>query len=1082
MLNRVVGLTALAIVAAAAVPAGAVGASAQRVIVLGGRARERAPIAARLRSEGARAVHSYALVDAVSATVTPGQEAQLKSDPSVAEVVPDETFKAAPIPGPDHAARVNEQLCPKPGRTQLEPQAIETIRAASDAPHALTARSLGFDGAGVKVAYIADGSNTDSRDFVRANGAHVFSDYEDFSGEGPAGAVAGGEGDLDASSIAAQGRVSHDIAGFSVPRIDRPCLIRVEGAAPGASLVGLKAFNQFGSTTLSTFLQAIDYAVSVAHVQVLNESFGSTPYPDDEGALDLLKSANDAAVAAGTTVTVASGDSGVRSTIGSPASDPNVLAVGATTTYRSAFQVGCCGSYLPGVKGWLDDNISMLSSGGFEQDGRTLDLVAPGDLNWYVCTTDCADSADDPSGVTLGGGTSESAPLAAGVAALVIQAYRHTHGGASPSPALVKRILTSTADDIHAPADQQGAGLLDAYRAVRAAESAPGGHLAGDALLAKSGQLNATGATGSRQTLTDTITNDGQSTQTISVDSRTLGAYRTVKTARVVMADSNPQVTVNPGFTVNSQTVTFDVPPGQERLDTAIAYKGPGAFDDPNLAGLLRMTLVDPAGRVAATGDAGGDSNYEDLQVTNPSAGRWTAYVLGQHSSDGGTTGPVAFSAGVARYEPFGRVTPSRVTLAPGRSADIRLSVALPGQPGDQAGELVLTAGHGPDATTTTIPVTLRSLVTPGHQSFGGTATGGDAFSPVTGPAAYYQLDLPAGRPELNATVTVADPDVPFDAWLVSPSGEALAHSANAFPNADFSGLINEPGATLHVIAPEAGRWTLVIAFLPQASGNSVAEAFTVVTDQDPIHVAAPGLPDSASVKLPAGQPYSFDLTIHNGGPGSEEYFTDARLPATTQLQLAPLRSATTTVPFRGGAPRYLVPTHTTVLSAAASTSGSQPIDFAASFSTGDPQIQSSAGLTPTASLAAPSIAQGLWFIVPAEVGPFGASGAPTEPVTASMTATTEAFDPSFDSSEPDCWEAATDPALLAPCAPDFFAAGQDATIHVTITPTTSPGTTVSGTLYIDDVSLVFAQIPNQIMGDEIVALPYTYTVSSPAG
>jgi hypothetical protein len=48
MFNRVVGLTALAIVAAAAVRAGAVGASAQRIIVLSGRAREGAPIAARL--------------------------------------------------------------------------------------------------------------------------------------------------------------------------------------------------------------------------------------------------------------------------------------------------------------------------------------------------------------------------------------------------------------------------------------------------------------------------------------------------------------------------------------------------------------------------------------------------------------------------------------------------------------------------------------------------------------------------------------------------------------------------------------------------------------------------------------------------------------------------------------------------------------------------------------------------------------------------------------------------------------------------------------------------------------------------
>ena len=89
---------------------------------------------------------------------------------------------------------------------------------------------------------------------------------------------------------------------FSDRPLNRACNIRIEGEAPGVDLVGLNIFGEEDTGYNSSFIQAIQYAVTVDHVNVLNESLGSNPYPDDDGGIDAVKAANDAAVAAGTTV------------------------------------------------------------------------------------------------------------------------------------------------------------------------------------------------------------------------------------------------------------------------------------------------------------------------------------------------------------------------------------------------------------------------------------------------------------------------------------------------------------------------------------------------------------------------------------------------------------------------------------------------------------------------------------------------------------------------------------------------------------------------------------------------------------
>ena len=440
------------------------------------------PVLSQLAAGKANDVHSYTTLNAVSATVSPAQLSSLRSDPSVAEVVPNGLVHLAPPTTPGTGSASSSGATPLPGaclpngRVQLEPEALQTMSVDSQNPNAKTARSLGITGSGVTVGFIADAIDPNNPDFIRPNGQQVVN-LVDFSGFGTAAPTSGAEGFGDASAIAAQGREVYDVSHFSALPLNRPCNIRVEGVAPGANVVGLVAFGASNVAPDSSILEAIDYAITTAHVNVLNESFGINNYPDDGGALDLIAQADDQAVAAGITVVEATGDAGVTNTTGEAATDPNVISAGASTDNRNYIQDGFGGTRFPEVKSWSNDEISSLSSSGFDQRGRTIDVVAPGESDWALCSTDqnefggCGSLTGAPAGVQSFGGTSQSSPMTAGVAALVIQAYEKTHGGTAPTPAQVKQLIVSNTDDIDAPADQQGSGRVDAYKAVLAAEN-----------------------------------------------------------------------------------------------------------------------------------------------------------------------------------------------------------------------------------------------------------------------------------------------------------------------------------------------------------------------------------------------------------------------------------------------------------------------------------------------------------------------------------------------------------------------------------------------------------------------------------
>src|SRR5262249_50929300 len=150
-------------------------------------------------------------------------------------------------------------------------------------------------------------------DFMR-NGSSIFTDYADFTTEGPDAPTNGAEAFGDASAIAAQARLTYDLSQVVNPAHPLPpgCNVRVRGVAPGVSLVALKVFGQTTQPLTSYFLQAIERAVMIDHVDVIAESFGASPFPDP--ATDPIALANNAAVDAGVVVVAGSDDAGTTRT------------------------------------------------------------------------------------------------------------------------------------------------------------------------------------------------------------------------------------------------------------------------------------------------------------------------------------------------------------------------------------------------------------------------------------------------------------------------------------------------------------------------------------------------------------------------------------------------------------------------------------------------------------------------------------------------------------------------------------------------------------------------------------------------
>ncbi|WP_111768246.1 S8 family serine peptidase [Nakamurella deserti] len=1045
----------------------------------------RAAVFADLRGPAPRDVAASRSASVIVATVTPAQRSWLAADPRVAAVTVDAPLPAAaPVPADAAADRtvlppftVPDAACTgTQDAPQLEPESLQTLNVRSDDPTAATAAALGYDGSGVTVGIVTTNLDPGAPNFIRPDGSRVVVDYRTYVADGTRQVGEAVEAFGDVSAVGSQGVVTYDLADVVDPAATTlpggHCWVRVVGTAPGADIVATNAYDHDDLTTAGAVL-SIDHAVA-AGVDVLSESFGSTMVPE-VGSWSAIQAANDAAIDAGVTVVVSSGDGAGASTVTNPATDPRVIAVGASTNGRLPVQIGAYGTPGSGNGTWRNGTTATLSSAGVTQTGRTIDVVAPGDAGWTSCVAgprfQGCDALDGqtPSDIAKFGGTSLSAPLTAGVVALVVQAYRDGHGGADPTPAQVKQIVTSTAGDLGLPADQQGSGQVDAYAAVLAARSLPAPGLTtptagaaapaapGTTLVSADSQFTVDGA--APAVLRTEVTNTGTTPVTLTPSVTTDVVDTAAGSVRPVTFDpAAPVFTAGEGGgKFGAAPVAFDVPAGAAWVRLRI--NATPTTVDPMAA--VQASVLTPDGTLAAFGD--GENGLLAL-LARPEAGTWTAVM--QAGAPVPWVGDLIVDTAVRHTV----ATAEPLTIAPGATVPVAVTVPAATEVGDTVATLRVGSGLA-------LPVVQRRALdlSGGSASVSGTVApvGADREPFQTGT---WEFDVEPGHRSLSAALRVSDMAIEATGVLIDPDGVVRS---------TIAGISSPAGGGLDlaqtVADPTPGRWRYTLLFFQAYYPTPVAAApFTVDLSLDGVRPAADGLP--VAVTSVAGTTVPAVLTVTNPGTTPLSLRVDARTDETAEVELAPQGAdAAVPLPVIGGQtlPSFAVPFFTTGLRLTSDADVATVPGLQAPL--GYPDLVG-APATSSAVTASGPVTAGFWTTSQSVPGPVGDVRSPDGTATVRAVATTLRYDPSI--TDADGAPFVTETGLSPAADPVVVAPGATATVQVRIPVPDRVGDTVAGRL-----ALVTAATPatdpdrnasGASSGDVVAVFPYSYSVVAP--
>ncbi|MFD6176488.1 MULTISPECIES: S8 family serine peptidase [unclassified Isoptericola] len=437
------------------------------------------------------------------------------------------------------------------------------------------AHDLGLDGSGVRVAVLDTGYDqqhpdlagqvVESRSFVPASAGTI----QDGSGHGT----------HTASTVAGTGAASDG---------------RYAGMAPGADLLVGKVLGDDGSGLTSGILAGMQWAVDEG-ADVVSMSLGDSSATACVGPdVDLVEELSDEAL-----FVIAAGNEGLRGQVSTPGCAPSALTVGAVDR---------------------DDATAYFSSRGPSVGGAAAkpDIASQG---VEVVAARTGGGSDLP--YVAMSGTSMATPHVAGGAALVQQAHPDW------TPVQVKDALTSSAAATDAPVLEQGAGPMDAGRAVGQPVTAPAGVDLGTYASPQAG-LDPV-----RRTVTLTNTSDADVALRLSL--RTFGDDGTVVPTPVLALDRGPRQVVVPAHGTADVPVVVD--PAQHVKDGAYGtvtgrLVGVGA-DGVRVTVPVWAELTPPMATVTVeTIDRRGEpaDSFSSFQVIDAQRGRSPRYGVGDGS------------------------------------------------------------------------------------------------------------------------------------------------------------------------------------------------------------------------------------------------------------------------------------------------------------------------------------------------------------------------------------------------------------------------------------------------------------------